>query len=563
MEGNDLHGYFTSIKSFSWKYEGYRYELEIYVVTRYFKGEAIRFLLGFDDNFPYSLPIICLLKPTDHLGNIPHLLDNREICYLDLEGVICDEGHPGELIENCVELAFQTITKSMTGVLDQDYLREFDFHWHKIQKARPAESLVGDLKGPQLIYAAYWKNRRIIGQTTDQIGKYANRVGLTMTHATLQRMLYIPLTTANGILFKQAWSLSDLRRIIFTNIGFKNRIEAFLVDHHNLPVYVTLPGPESNRLHLVAAFKGSKRPVHPLLDKEGAQQSFYALSINRMDKDYLFPRAGVRADLSTKKVAVIGCGAIGSLVVQELAKTGIMNLLLIDPDIFSHNNLYRHLLGMPYIGWSKVEALKDKLEKDLPHLNIAALPYYFEEVKRRQLVNFTEYDLVIDATAVVSVGKMMAPFFCDNYPGLPVIHTWLEALGIGGHAMVTNQGDRGCYQCLYSSRDPEFGLYNRAAFAAKGQTFSKAMFGCTSRFTSFSSLDAHKTTALAVELAIKVLSGEEKGHPLLSWKGDSKYFLETGHALSDRFNNFTEQELYERRYDYAHENCPLCTKIPA
>lgn len=562
MESLHLQKCFASIKSFAWKYEGHYDGFEVFVITRSFQNKELRFLLGFDGDFPDSLPLIYLLKTGERLENIPHLMTTRQVCYLDPEGVICDADNPIGIIEESVALAFHTIIRSMTGASDEDYLREFDYHWHQIQKARAVTSLVGDLKGAQLVLQAYWKYRQIIGQSLEQIEKYADRVGVGMGQATIAKMLYIPLTTANGIQFKQVWDLSDLRRIIFSNIGFKNRVEEFLASNPNLPVYLTVPGSEANRLHLAAAFENSRSRLHPLLDKK-QNGSFYALSANRMDMAYLLPRGGVRDTLFGKKVVVIGCGAIGGLIVQELAKAGIMNLLLIDPDILSHNNLYRHLLGMSNIGQYKVDALKNKLEKDLPHVNIMAIPSSFTEAKhRQQQIDFTQYDLVIDATAVVPVSNSIAKFFIHNHPGLPVLHTWLEALGIGGHAMVTNQGGAGCYKCLYSVRDPEYGIYNRASFAAKGQIFSKAMFGCAGRFTPFSSLDAYKTAGLAVELALKVLSGQEKRHPLLSWKGDSKHFLEAGYMLSDRYKNLTEQGYYEQRYDYVHQNCSLCVKTP-
>ncbi len=143
----------------------------------------------------------------------------------------------------------------------------------------------------------------------------------------------------------------------------------------------------------------------------------------------------------------------------------------------------------------------------------------------------------------------------------PVIFTWLEAYGIGGHALLTNNKNRnGCLECLFTPPEKDienYGKYNRSSFAKKGQEFSKAISGCGSLFTPYGSLDAIQTAILAVRLAINVLDGHEIDNPILSWKGDSQMFLENKKILSDRYRCTVEQ-LYENRYKYKSDLCPIC-----
>lgn len=562
MEGAQLKKCFPFIKSFWWKYVGSFQSVEIYQAAKWSQGKELRFLLAFDENFPNTLPTIYLLQSGEPVENIPHLLNRQEICYLDPEGVIWDEENPIGIIEQSVEMAYQTISKSLAGASDSDYLREFDFHWKNTQKAISAISLVGDLKVSGLILMAQCGPHRIIGATIEQIKDFSNRLKEPCDPVNVTNMLYIPLTTANGVKFKKSWNLKTLRQVVFGNIGFASRIKKCLRSNFILPVYITMPASSESRVHFAAEFGKPKRKVHPLLDDK-IEGGFGGILVNRMDKAYLFPRGGVKENPLNKKVCIIGCGAIGGAIVQELAKAGITDLTLIDPDVFSKDNLYRHVLGMPYIGLFKVNALKDKLEKDLPHVNISAIAAPFEKVAREKKVDFPKFDLVIDATAVVAVSSSICRFFINDHPGVPLMHVWLEALGVGGHAMVTNNGGKGCYKCLYTSLDPETGIYNRASFAAPGQNFAKSMFGCAGRFTPFSSLDAQKTAILAVELGLKILSGEENGNPLLSWKGSDKFLLDSGFKLSDRYKNFTEEELYKNRFGYSSDNCQLCMRVPA
>jgi len=344
------------------------------------------------------------------------------------------------------------------------------------------------------------------------------------------------------------------------NIGFKERVNKFLGADSSLPVYITIPTENNSRVHFAVSFEPTEGNKHPLLDKK-CQSEIKPIIVKRMDKDYLLPRGGARKEISNKKVCVIGCGAIGGIVAVELAKAGISDLLLIDPDRFSEDNLYRHILGMnDGIGQSKVDCLKKVIESKLPHSIITAISKRFDEVVDDGKVDFNEYDVVIDATGKPNVGFQVARYFVSHHnKSLPVIHGWLEPLGIGGHVVVTNQKDGGCYKCMFR-RTEEGSSYNGASFAAPGQSFSKSMFGCVGMFTPFSSLDAMKTAVIIVEASVKVLLGRETKSQLMSWKGEAEDFLSQGFVLSNRYKNLTVGELFERRYEFINEYCPLCTK---
>jgi hypothetical protein len=200
------------------------------------------------------------------------------------------------------------------------------------------------------------------------------------------------------------------------------------------------------------------------------------------------------------------------------------------------------------------------IESKLPHSAITAISKRFDEVIDDGKVDFDEYDVVIDATGKPNVGFQIARYFVSQHnKSLPVIHGWLEPLGIGGHVVVSNHKDGGCYKCLFR-RTEEGSIYNGASFAAPGQSFSKSMFGCVGMFTPFSSLDAMKTAVMIVEASVKVLLGRENRSQLLSWKGEAEDFLAQGFALSNRYNNLTADELFEKRYGFINENCPLCTR---
>ena len=78
--------------------------------------------------------------------------------------------------------------------------------------------------------------------------------------------------------------------------------------------------------------------------------------------------------LSSKKIAVIGCGGVGSIIPLVLAMSNIGNILLIDQDKIDITNLNRQIAyNFEDIGEDKVYSLKEKVVKKRPNINVIAL----------------------------------------------------------------------------------------------------------------------------------------------------------------------------------------------
>lgn len=70
------------------------------------------------------------------------------------------------------------------------------------------------------------------------------------------------------------------------------------------------------------------------------------------------------------KVAVFGCGAVGSWTAMELAQSGIQNFVVIDGDIVEESNLNRSLFRDEDIGLPKVRALTFALHRISPNIQV-------------------------------------------------------------------------------------------------------------------------------------------------------------------------------------------------
>lgn len=73
------------------------------------------------------------------------------------------------------------------------------------------------------------------------------------------------------------------------------------------------------------------------------------------------------------RIAVFGCGALGSKVIMHLARSGQTNLTLIDPDHISPHNLVRHALFGDDEGENKAVALAEKIKKIYPYQSTGTL----------------------------------------------------------------------------------------------------------------------------------------------------------------------------------------------
>lgn len=76
-------------------------------------------------------------------------------------------------------------------------------------------------------------------------------------------------------------------------------------------------------------------------------------------------------EITNKKVAIVGCGAIGSNVALSLARMGIKRFLLIDIDIVEKGNISRQTYTHKECKMFKCGALKNQLEAINPEISVS------------------------------------------------------------------------------------------------------------------------------------------------------------------------------------------------
>lgn len=89
-----------------------------------------------------------------------------------------------------------------------------------------------------------------------------------------------------------------------------------------------------------------------------------------IERESYFGRGILHESLCSKKIALIGLGAIGSSLAESLIRGGLNNIALWDGDIVEAGNICRSVYNQSNIGNSKVLALKEHLQKISSFVNI-------------------------------------------------------------------------------------------------------------------------------------------------------------------------------------------------
>ena len=90
--------------------------------------------------------------------------------------------------------------------------------------------------------------------------------------------------------------------------------------------------------------------------------------------------AGEQQRLIRSAVVVCGCGGLGGLVIENLARIGVGRLRIVDPDCFSVSNLNRQLgATRKTLGKNKAEVMATRIREISDHCRIEPMPRDFRE----------------------------------------------------------------------------------------------------------------------------------------------------------------------------------------
>ncbi|WP_437508309.1 ThiF family adenylyltransferase [Sorangium sp. So ce1099] len=526
-------------------------------------GRGVALRVGLCARFPLALPQIFVVLP-ETLGALPHVEHDGRICYRSSEGLLLDHRAPLLILEEAVDAAIQTVAAGVSGANWLDFLDELEAYWRQLTGADPLPCYVEPDDRLRRIDVGRSSRGKpaFIADSFAEVRAFWN--GRSATHVPLSAAHYVPLTSTvleerfnPRQLLSQEWA----RAFVLRHLSRENLKEFERLGSKDFPralVTLGVPRPSGGK-GLIALDYHEVTGGNPLLHGT-TRQPVRVVAVDRRDRAVIVARSVGALHLSKRRVALVGCGAVGGHLALLLARAGVRHLTLIDPDKLTAGNTLRHVLGHSAIGTPKVDAMKQEIAGKVPYMEIELHRKRIEQLLQSREIDLGKIDLLLYAAGDPTVGLYVNEQMHRATSAPALLLTWLEPHGIGGHALLANTlraGARGCFECLFDSPLGEGERRNRADFAGPDQHFAKDVSGCATMYTPYADLDAARTAELAARLALDFLQGREVGHPLLSWKGDGSAFRAAGFRTSDR-HELGETQLHGGRFDYVREACVVC-----
>lgn len=504
---------------------------------------------------------------------IPHMGSEGELCLFDLEGVLIDKNFIG-LLSQTIDRLCITLEAGLFGLNKKDFIDEFEEYWRRLPGTKVLKSMISPINGMKLV--KYTSNKMkttqkkreryvdyinrsdsytlYVADTEKEFNVYDNLQPIrnaVFIHVDLHEFVYPPdwrneldLDFINGLL--KSLGKSDLTKLIH-----KCSSDLLLIFHLRQPDDIT------NILGVLIEGFIVKSEAEVL--QIHSCKKLIPCNVKRGDKEFLLNRGGALTNLSGKKVLVVGCGSIGGYLVNELVKTGINDIMLVDDDVLIEENIYRHFLGMEYVGRYKTKGMNDYLRKNIPEVNITCLEDNIEDAVYDGNIVLSDYDLIISAVGNHNVNRWINEQMMQQTElNTPVIYLWNEVLGIGNHVAIISTNYPGCYECFFD-RDEDGNIYDKTSFCEKGQSFSKKLMGCGSSFLPFSSTNSVTTVVMGMEVIRDYFEGYIEENFLISNKGNDFYFTKAGYNTSNRYKAQENQKITIPGDKFKKDNCKVCS----
>jgi len=517
----------------------------------------------FDRGFPIELPKVYLVNPSSY-GFLPHVCWRGLVCYNDGEGVSMDTEQPLEIAEYALTKVMSTLSIEKSEREDL-FFNEFEGYWNRQSSSFAAYSFLQPEDSAQIVKVSVSKKKKtpltFFQDKNDIDDEYhffrickEKRTQMNAVYLPLERYINPPLPGDSidiGFLDEILRALSIENKAIWDLLLSKNKLSK-----KALHLLVSQPRPQGGKSlygltipYVLNWLSGNIKPYN---------HQIIPLSIDRHTPDYLLERSGGNLNLEEKNVAIIGCGSIGGRMAELLIMSGVKKLTLIDNDIFSADNLFRHVLDSRHIGHSKVKSLAKQLKSRFPYVSI--------ETKTEKITGLSDFlinhNLIIDASGNPTLGRELnishRKIGNENVPLFLTV--WTEPLGLGGHVVMSDGKTLGCLHCLFH-RDNTGQLSSIFNFVEKNQIISKNLTGCGGAFTPFSALDAVRIAEIATRMIVDAFSlmavNESNETTYQWWRGDDtaaiKSNIKTTPWYLDCKNNVDSQ------IDLVFsEGCPVC-----
>lgn len=255
--------------------------------------------------------------------------------------------------------------------------------------------------------------------------------------------------------------------------------------------------------------------------------SIEPIILTRVDAAWALGRDHNAAALNARRakhVLFLGCGALGSPVVELLARAGLGHIDLIDHEVFDVENCARHVLGMTDVGRSKSVALAERINRELPGAVVTGVP----ATASAWILDRCEpgdYDLVVDCTGESAVRLLLSHEGSRVFGTAPILHAWIEPYCAAAHVVATFPPDN------WPDSDPADQYVNAADWPPDTRVDLPA---CASGFHPYGAADAWQAAGMLAAKVIQIIDGSVINSTIWSWVRGRHYFDSLPGAIEPR-----------------------------
>ena len=499
----------------------------------------LRLLL--DKNFPFHPPRVAV-SPSPPVLAWPNLEKGGLLCLLS-ETASVSISDPAAVVLSLLDDAQGLVKANLAGDRQERFEDEFQSYWIRWKNTNASMKLLCRPEGPsRWVNAWHGKRFTLLADDSEILQNWLrNQYGEdTAKKAELQPvpLVWLPRPPHPSEYPQNVSALMKLLRgfsidhrmveqlLLEEQASFKSMVLGFNGHHGAGFAGLRIHKPKRQKRSgdpLTRGFRG-RPPDAVLLIRYGAGPIVGA-SATRYDASWVHGRDH-NDDVGTlvgKSAIVIGCGSLGSTVVELMAKAGVGKIRIVDHDLMESENVGRHTLGVSSVGLRKASEIAHSLASRYPHLTIDGHPQTFECFIEDNLDQLQSADLIISATGNWCVESLLNAISCDSKVFPPVMYSWLEPHAAAGHATVFFK-EQGCFCCLMDGLGD---MYLPATEWGSKATVVPVP-ACGGLFQPYGVVELTHVHALVADLALDVLLGHVKNSTHRVWLAPRKLLDRTG-----------------------------------
>ena len=506
------------------------------------------------DFFPYEFPTVKLSEEsTNQVPRIPHICDDNSICIFDKGVAVPNFKQPVGLACETICKAIEILRKGILGENQDDFIDEFNEYW-KVKNPFIV-TFIEDYTTFKKAYFAFPPdgNKGCIIATDSYEQLYNLYYSINYKEPLSENVIggiIVPLDigTVNCI----PKSDIDIYNVIRNHSSSFKQYKRYMQHHIDDVVYIILAQPSSNGtilfgwIHFRPGVPKGFRRGHVDLAVAFSKitgQNGLGFSLENCSQPRLFSRGGDGLPSAWRKVCIVGCGSVGSVLANSLLYSGVLDFTLVDNEPLSYENIARHIAGFTYVGMSKVMAMEFILRKHNPNIVCSPLKVNAHDFLEKHQETINSSDILFMATASIGVENHLCDLINCGKITVPSVIIWLEPYAIGGHALVL-KGPQNLYEELFDSNTLEFTHKIVANYAQ----LSKRESGCQSTYVPYSGAYLQMFVFRVLE-QISTRTIHQNGNYLVTWCGKISDTQKYSVQICDEYKHVADFSIIERRID--------------